>query len=42
MAQSANGNVVPLGEHRAKARLSPRESADVLTACRELALTRMA
>jgi len=42
MAQSANGNVVPLGEHpRAKARLSPRESADVLTGCRELALTRM-
>jgi hypothetical protein len=42
MAQPANGNVVPLGEHpRAKARLSPRESADALTACRELALTRM-
>ncbi len=42
MAQSANGNVVPLGEHpRAKARLTPRESADVLTGCRELALTRM-
>ncbi len=42
MAQPANGNVVPLGEHpRAKARLSPRESADLLTGCRELALTRM-
>jgi hypothetical protein len=43
MAQSPKGNVVPLGEHpRAKARLSPRESADVLTACRDLALDRMA
>src|SRR5690348_600626 len=41
MAQ--NGNVVPLGEHpKAKARLSARESADVLTGCRELALDRMA
>ena len=43
MAQTANGNVVPLGDHpRAKARLSPRESADVLTGCRELAVERMA
>ena len=42
MAQPASGNVVPLGEHpRAKARLTPRESADVLSGCRELALTRM-
>ncbi|HSN20049.1 MAG TPA: DUF1631 domain-containing protein [Usitatibacter sp.] len=43
MAQPANGNVVPLGEHpRAKARLTARESADVLTDCRQLALDRMA
>jgi len=43
MAQTANGKVVPLGEHpRAKARLTSRESADVLTGCRELALDRMA
>jgi hypothetical protein len=42
MAQSANGNVVPLGDHlRAKARLSPQESASVLSGCRELALDRM-
>ena len=42
MAQKANGNVVPLGDHpRAKNRLTPRESADVLTGCRELALERM-
>ena len=42
MAQSASGNVVPLGDHpRARTRLSPRESADVLTGCRELALARM-
>ena len=43
MAQTANGNVVPLGDHpKAKARLTARESADVLTGCRELALDRMA
>src|SRR5258706_8587544 len=44
MAQpaSAGGKVVPLGDHpRAKARLSPRESADVLKGCRDLALDRM-
>jgi hypothetical protein len=42
MAQSANGNVVPLGEHpRARPRLTPRESADVLADCRQLALDRM-
>jgi len=41
MAQ--NGNVVPLGDHpKARARLSSRESADVLSGCRELALDRMA
>lgn len=40
MAQ--NGNVVPLGDHpRARVRLSPQESASVLTGCRELALDRM-
>ena len=40
MAKS--GNVVPLGDHpRAKSRLTPKESADVLVACRELALERM-
>jgi hypothetical protein len=43
MAQGANGNVVPLGDHpRARMRLSPQESASVLTGCRELALDRMA
>jgi len=43
MAQSASGNVIPLGDHpRARARLSPKESADVLTGCRELAMERMA
>ncbi|HUJ01600.1 MAG TPA: DUF1631 family protein, partial [Usitatibacter sp.] len=43
MTQPASGNVVPLGDHpRAKTRLSARESADVLTGCRELALERMA
>ena len=41
--QAANGNVVPLGDHpRARARLSSKESADVLSGCRELALERMA
>ena len=42
MAQSANGNVVPLGDHpRARARLSSQESASVLTSCRDMALDRM-
>jgi hypothetical protein len=37
------GNVVPLGDHsRARTRLSPKESADMLAGCRELALKRMA
>jgi hypothetical protein len=37
-----NGNVVPLGGHpKAKARLTPQESASVLKGCRELALGRM-
>jgi len=37
-----NGNVVPLGGHpKAKARLSPQESASVLKGCREMALERM-
>jgi hypothetical protein len=41
MAQASN--VHPLGDHpRARARLTPTESADVLTGCRELALQRMA
>ncbi len=43
MVKQATGNVVPLGDHpRARARLSPKESADVLSGCRELALERMA
>lgn len=42
MAQPSNRNVVALGDHpRAKSRLTPRESADVLSGCRELALDRM-
>ena len=42
MGKAANGNVVPLGDHpRARARLSPQESANVLSGCRELALDRM-
>jgi hypothetical protein len=42
MGQTANGNVVPLGDHpRARARLTPQESASVLSGCRELALDRM-
>ena len=42
MAQSANGNVVSLGDHpRARARFSPQESASVLSSCRDLALDRM-
>lgn len=43
MAITPNGNVVPLdARSRARARLSPQESAGVLTDCRELALGRMA
>ena len=42
MTQATNGNVVPLSNHpRAQARLSARESADVLTGCRDLALERI-
>jgi hypothetical protein len=42
MANSASGNVLPLGTHpRARARLTSRESADLLAGCRELALSRM-
>ena len=42
MAQASNGNVVPLGDHpRARARLTPQESATVLSGCRDLALDRM-
>ena len=37
-----HGNVVPIGDHaRAKARLSPHESAQLLSGCRELALDKM-
>ncbi len=43
MANPANGNVFPIGDHpRAKSRLSPRESANELTQCRDLALERIA
>ena len=43
MGSSPNGNVVALGDHpRAKARLSPQESATVLRGCRDLALDRLA
>ena len=39
---SQNGNVVPLGNHpRARAHLTPQESAGVLKGCREFALDRM-
>jgi hypothetical protein len=42
MAHPASGNVVPFGDHpRAPSRLSPKESADVLVGCRELAIDRM-
>jgi hypothetical protein len=42
MAQSSMGNVVPLGDHlRARARLSKKESADMVADCRQLALDRM-
>ena len=36
------GNVVPIGDHaRARSRLSPQESATLLSGCRELALDKM-
>lgn len=39
---TSNGNVVALGDHpRARARLSPQESASLLSGCRELAMDRM-
>ena len=42
MAQASNNNVVNLGSHPlTQARLSPRESADVLAGCRDLALERL-
>ena len=43
MANATNGNVRALGDHpRARARLTPQESAGVLKDCRELALDRIA
>jgi hypothetical protein len=40
MANATNGKVVSLGDHpRARARLTPQESAGVMKDCRELALT---
>lgn len=43
MGQQVNGNVVAMGDHpRARAKLTPQESATVLTGCRDLALERMA
>jgi Protein of unknown function (DUF1631) len=42
MAQAPSGNVVAIGDARARGRLSPRESTDMLAGCRELALTHMA
>ena len=43
MGSSPNGNVVALNDHpRARARLSPQESATVLRGCRDLALDRLA
>jgi hypothetical protein len=42
MAQATNGKVVQLSDHPlAQARLSPKESAAVLTGCRDLALERI-
>ena len=42
MSHAANGNVVSLSNHpKAQARLSPKESAEVLTGCRDLALERI-
>jgi len=40
MAQATNGNVFNLGDHP-RSRLSARETADVLTGCRDLALERI-
>jgi len=42
MAQAPLGNVVPLADYRAGARPSRKESADLLTGCREIAGERMA
>ncbi len=43
MSKAPLGNVVPLGDHpRAKARLSRRESDEMLAGCRDLARQRMA
>ena len=42
MAQAPAGNVIAIGDARARGRLSPKESADMLAGCRELALTHMA
>jgi hypothetical protein len=41
MAESANGKVLPLGNTRARTRLTAQESAQLLAGCRELALSRM-
>jgi hypothetical protein len=42
MANSANGNVLPLGNHpRARSRLTSQESTELLAGCREMALSRM-
>ena len=41
MASSANGKVLPLGNARARTRLTSQESAELLAGCRELALSRM-
>ncbi|HEX7466272.1 MAG TPA: DUF1631 domain-containing protein, partial [Usitatibacter sp.] len=42
MAQAPSGNVIAIGDARARGRLSRKESADMLAGCRELALTQMA
>src|SRR5206468_9953215 len=43
MVSPSNGNVVSLGDHpRAKARMTPQETASVLRGCRYLALDRLA
>ncbi|MGZ5081832.1 MAG: DUF1631 domain-containing protein [Usitatibacter sp.] len=41
MAQAPSSNVVAMADARARVRLSPKESADMLTGCRELALTQI-
>ena len=41
MVLPSSGKVVALGDARARARLSPQESATVLSGCRDLALDRM-